>query len=29
VIGRCEEGEGVELRRDGEAVELHGWDHFR
>jgi thiamine-monophosphate kinase len=29
VIGRCEEGEGVELRLRGEPVELGGWDHFR
>ena len=29
VIGRCEEGEGVELRHHGERVELGGWDHFR
>ena len=29
VIGRCEEGEGVELRLHGEPVELGGWDHFR
>jgi thiamine-monophosphate kinase len=29
VIGRCEAGEGVELRRHGEPVELGGWDHFR
>jgi len=29
VIGRCEEGEGVVFLRDGEPVELHGWDHFR
>jgi thiamine-monophosphate kinase len=29
VIGRCEEGEGVELRLDGSPVELGGWDHFR
>jgi thiamine-monophosphate kinase len=29
VIGRCEEGEGVELRGDGSAVALPGWDHFR
>ena len=25
----CEEGEGVELRLDGEPVELAGWEHFR
>ena len=29
VIGRCEEGRGVELRLRGEPVELGGWDHFR
>jgi thiamine-monophosphate kinase len=29
VVGRCEEGAGVELRRDGRPVELAGWDHFR
>jgi thiamine-monophosphate kinase len=29
VIGRCEEGEGVEILRKGEPVELAGWDHFR
>ena len=29
VIGRCEEGEGVELRRDGAPVDLPGWEHFR
>ena len=29
VIGRCEEGEGVELLRDGEPYALTGWDHFR
>jgi thiamine-monophosphate kinase len=28
VIGRCEEGTGVEIRHDGEPVELAGWDHF-
>jgi thiamine-monophosphate kinase len=28
VIGRCEEGEGVELLRDGVPVELGGWEHF-
>jgi thiamine-monophosphate kinase len=27
-IGWCEEGEGVEMRRGGEVVELSGWDHF-
>jgi thiamine-monophosphate kinase len=28
VIGRCDEGEGVEIRRGGEPVALSGWDHF-
>jgi len=28
VIGRCEEGEGVEIRLDGEPVSLSGWNHF-
>jgi thiamine-monophosphate kinase len=28
VIGRCAPGEGVEIRRHGEAVTLGGWDHF-
>jgi thiamine-monophosphate kinase len=27
-IGRCEEGQGVELRVRGEPVELGGWEHF-
>jgi thiamine-monophosphate kinase len=27
-IGRCSEGEGVELLLDGEPVELGGWEHF-
>jgi thiamine-monophosphate kinase len=27
-IGRCEEGEGVELLQGGQPVELGGWDHF-
>jgi thiamine-monophosphate kinase len=27
-IGRCEEGEGVELLLHGEPVELGGWEHF-
>ena len=27
-IGRCERGEGVELRLRGERVELGGWEHF-
>ncbi len=29
VVGRCEEGEGVELRRDGVPLDASGWDHFR
>ena len=29
VIGRCEEGSGVELTLRGEPVELSGWEHFR
>jgi thiamine-monophosphate kinase len=29
VIGRCEEGSGVEIRLAGSAVELAGWSHFR
>jgi thiamine-monophosphate kinase len=29
VVGRCEEGEGVELRRDGRPYALTGWDHFK
>jgi len=29
VIGRCEEGEGVELLRDGKPYALTSWDHFR
>jgi len=28
VIGRCEEGDGVELLLDGKAQELSGWQHF-
>ena len=28
VVGRCEPGAGVEVRRAGEPVELRGWDHF-
>jgi thiamine monophosphate kinase len=28
VIGRCEEGSGLEIRRDGKPVALSGWDHF-
>jgi thiamine-monophosphate kinase len=29
VIGRCEEGSGVELLLDGKPLALDGWDHFR
>jgi len=29
VVGRCEVGEGVALLRNGEPVDLGGWDHFR
>ena len=29
VIGRCEEGSGVEIRLAGAAVDLQGWEHFR
>ena len=29
VVGSCEPGEGVEIRRGGRAVSLTGWDHFR
>ena len=29
VIGRCEPGEGVELRLDGRPYELASWEHFR
>jgi thiamine-monophosphate kinase len=28
-IGRCVEGEGVEIRLHGERVDLEGWEHFR
>ena len=28
-IGRCEEGDGVELLLDGKPYELGGWEHFR
>jgi thiamine-monophosphate kinase len=28
VIGRCEDGVGVELLLDGKPVELGGWEHF-
>jgi thiamine-monophosphate kinase len=29
VIGRCEEGEGVEIQLHGRRVDLAGWEHFR
>jgi thiamine-monophosphate kinase len=29
VIGRCEEGEGVQIRINGDPVSLTGWEHFR
>jgi thiamine-monophosphate kinase len=29
VIGRCELGSGVEIRRGGRPVALSGWEHFR
>jgi thiamine-monophosphate kinase len=29
IIGRCEEGTGVELTLNGEPYELGGWQHFR
>jgi thiamine-monophosphate kinase len=28
VIGRCVEGEGVEIRLLGQPVEVAGWEHF-
>lgn len=28
VVGRCEPGGGVELRRGGEIVDARGWEHF-
>jgi thiamine-monophosphate kinase len=28
-VGRCEEGDGVTMRLDGEPYELGGWEHFR
>ena len=28
VVGRVEQGEGVELRRGGETLDLAGWDSF-
>ncbi len=29
VVGRCDEGEGVELRRGSDVLSTAGWDHFR
>ena len=29
VIGRCEPGSGVEIRKEGHLVALSGWEHFR
>ena len=29
IVGRCVEGSGVEITRDGRALELPGWEHFR
>jgi thiamine-monophosphate kinase len=29
VIGRCEDGEGVGIRLNGDPVTLTGWEHFR
>ena len=29
VVGRCEDGEGVELLRDGEPYGLPAWEHFK
>ena len=28
IVGRCVEGSGVVLLRDGEPVDVTGWDHF-
>jgi thiamine-monophosphate kinase len=28
VVGRIEEGEGVDVRLHGEPYALHGWEHF-
>jgi thiamine monophosphate kinase len=28
VIGRCTDGEGVEIRQNGEHVGFGGWNHF-
>ena len=29
IVGRCEEGEGVQLLRDGKPYPLTAWDHFK
>ena len=29
IVGRCEDGEGVDLLLDGRQYELGGWEHFR
>ena len=29
IVGRCTEGSGVEITREGEVLELPGWEHFR
>lgn len=29
IVGRCEEGSGVELLQHGDPLEVAGWDHFR
>ena len=29
VVGRCEDGDGVELLKDGKPFALTGWDHFK
>jgi thiamine-monophosphate kinase len=29
IVGRCEEGAGVELLRDGRSFKAEGWDHYR
>jgi len=28
VVGRVEEGEGVDVRLDGDPYDLRGWEHF-
>jgi len=28
IVGRCEEGTGAEIRRDGRTLEVDGWTHF-